>query len=134
MKFPCARGRAAARAWAALAIALSLLVSQSLGLLHRTLHSPLAQAAQGQQFAAAATGATSEAGRLLASWVPKHDDARQCDAFDQLNLGSALAADGASPACEAAATGVATILRFHLVPHSSRHDFQARAPPVRPVV
>ena len=128
---PTRRGTAA-RAWLALAITLSLLFSQTLGLLHRTIHAPADLNGNPWQVVVKNTaGGTGEAGRFVASLVPKHDDAHRCSAFDQLSLGSALTGDRAAAVCLPAAAGLEPVFRrFRLAADESKHDFQARAPPV----
>jgi hypothetical protein len=122
----------APRAWPALVLALSLVLSQTLGLLHRTVHAPATlQGNQAQVVVKNNAGRTSEAGRFIVSLVPKHDNAQGCDAFDQLSLGNALAGDLGAAICVPAAASPEPVLRgFHLATDESKHDFQARAPPV----
>jgi hypothetical protein len=131
------RGRGiATRAWVALAIAVSLVLSQCLGLLHRTVDAPAdAKRDQGQVVIKDTAGPTSEAGRFVASLVPRHDDAHHCDAFDRLSLGSALADDVTATGCEPAPWRLDSLVR-PVGPASaeSKHDFEARAPPGTPVV
>lgn len=119
-----------------MAFALSLLLSQTLGLLHRTIDPPANPDGQQRQVVVQdGTGRTSEAGRFVASFVPKHDDAQRCSAFDQLSLGSALTGDLAAVICVPAASSPEPSPRWvHLAPDESKHDFQARAPPDTQVV
>lgn len=128
---PPRRRGAAARAWLAMALALSLLLSQTLGLLHRTIDAPTHQGSQRQLAVKNTAGSTSEAGRFVASLVPKHDDAKQCGAFDELSLGSALtSALAVAPSVPPAPSLEPSLREFHLAPDESKHDFEARAPPV----
>jgi hypothetical protein len=133
---PRRRRGTAMRAWVGLAVAISLVLSQSLWLLHRTVHAPAnPKGDRGQVVAKDTVGPTSQAGRFAAALVPKHDYAHHCDAFDQLALGSGLVGEVTTTICASAVLRQDSILRpVDLASTESSHDFQARAPPGTRVV
>lgn len=120
------------KVWPALALGLALLFSQTLGLLHGVVHpSAGPKGEQGQAAVRSVIGASSEAGRFVASLVSKHDDTRRCEALDRLALGSTLESDpGAAIGIPSASGLEPRIGRLPALAEACKHDFQARAPPI----